>query len=130
MSKIIALVKSSTFLDCGVCLLNLHNLTLNCEHPFLLLKWFELTMMLMLRVIINTVIVIMMKTVIMMMMIGDHDNDDGCGDHYDDDDDDGDGEHDDDDGGDHDDDGPCGLLEAFFHEKRSPIKVLPGAQIA
>ena len=110
MSKIIALVKSSTFLDCGVCLLNLHNLTLNCEHPFLLLKWFELTMMLMLRVIINTVIVIMMKTMIMMMMIGDHDNDDGCGDH--------------------DDDGPCGLLEAFFYEKRSPIKVLPGSQIA
>ena len=48
------------------------------------------------------------------------------------DDDDGDHDYggDDDDHGDHDDDDSFGLLEAFFHEKRSPIKVLPGSQIA
>ena len=61
-----------------------------------------------------------------MMIISDYDNDE---DH--DGDDDYVGDHNNDDGGgDHDDDDPFGLLEAFFHEKRSPIKVLPGSQIA
>ena len=55
-------------------------------------------------------------TMVMMMI------DDDGGDH------DYGGDNDDD--GDHDDDDPFGLLEAFFHEKRSPIKVLPGSQIA
>ena len=61
-----------------------------------------------------------------MMIISDCDNDkdhDGDDDYVDD-------HNNDDGGGDHDDDDLFGLLEAFFHEKQSPIKVLPGSQIA